>query len=230
MNQTDRLRELEERWDDCRRCELFKTRKNIVFGEGNPSADILVIGEAPGEFEDLAGRPFMGPAGEVLDGFVSHMSLDRRIDLYVTNTICCRPAVANEDERTGTIKIEDRQPSKDERVACKPRLLETIYIVDPMLIVTLGRVPYQVLFGRVPKMESLRGNMQTLHIQGVHTELRYPVMPLYHTTYLLRTFDRRVEGPWGRTMRDWVKICKIIDHLREVYYGTERPNREKSND
>ena len=244
MNQTDRLRELEERWDDCRRCELFKTRKNIVFGEGNPSADILVIGEAPGEFEDLAGRPFMGPAGEVLDGFVSHMSLDRHIDLYVTNTICCRPTVANEDERTGG-SIDLLAFYREARVTASHEVefaaLGGIYssrlgragdghLRPADLMDRTQRRGNQVLFGRVPKMESLRGNMQTFHIQGVHTELRYPVMPLYHTAYLLRTFDRRVEGPWGRTMRDWVKICKIIDHLREVYYGTERPNREKSND
>jgi uracil-DNA glycosylase len=227
MNKRERLEALEERWSDCKRCELCRTRNYVVFGEGNPEADILVIGEAPGSKEDLNGRPFIGPAGQVLDGFVDAMSLDRRYDLYVTNTVGCRPTVASEDEHTGQIRIDNRPPNKDERLSCKPRLLEIIYIVDPMLIVSLGKVPSQVLFGKAPKMEALRGNIQTLHMQGRHTEISYPVMPLYHTAYLLRTHDKREEGPWGKTMMDWVKICNVIDHLRLVYYGTERPNREE---
>ena len=226
MNQHDRLAELEERWDDCKRCDLYLTRNNIVFGEGNPKADILVIGQAPGESEDLKGRPFIGPAGEVLDGFTDTLGLSRTSDMYVTNTVCCRPTVANEDEHTGRIKVEDRQPTNDERAACKPRLHELIYLVDPMLIVTLGRVPYQVLFGKAPKMESLRGNIQTCRVPGRYMELSYPVMPLYHTAFLLRTFDKRAEGPWGKTMADWVTVCSLIDHLRSVYFGIERPNRE----
>lgn len=227
MNKQEKLSALEERWDGCRRCELCRTRNNIVFGEGSPDADILVVGEAPGEQEDAHGRPFVGPAGAVLDVFVDSVALNRNSDLFVTNTVCCRPTMPVEDERTGEVRIENRQPNKDERLCCKPRLLETIYVIDPMIIITLGKVPYQVLFGKAPKMESLRGNIQTLHMQGRNTEIRYPVMPLYHTAYLLRTHDKRAEGPWGKTMSDWVKVCNIIDHLREVYYGTARPNREE---
>lgn len=230
MNKSQLMAELEADWSECRKCELCRTRNNVVFGEGNPKADILVIGEAPGEQEDHKGRPFVGPAGDVLDGFLDTLLLRRGEDMYVTNTVCCRPTVANEDEYSGQIRIENRQPSKDERLACKPRLLETIYIIDPLLVVTMGRVPYQVLFGRAPKMESIRGNIQTLRIPGRLAEIKYPVMPLYHTAYLLRTHDKRTEGPWGKTMADWVKICNVIDHLREVYYGIDRPNREENYD
>lgn len=230
MNKREEITELARDWEDCRRCGLHRTRNNVVFGEGNPEADILVIGEAPGEHEDLKGRPFIGQAGDVLDDFVGAMYLDRDIDLFVTNAVGCRPTLASEDERTGQTRIDNRPPTKDERAACKSRLLETIYLVDPLLIVTLGRVPYQVLFGKVPKMESLRGNIQTFRMEGRQIEIKYPVMPIYHTAYLLRTHDKREEGPWGKTMVDWVIICNIIDHLREVYYGTERPNREAMND
>jgi uracil-DNA glycosylase family 4 len=229
MNKRERLEELEERWSDCRRCDLCNTRHNIVFGEGNPDADILVIGEAPGETEDGRGRPFVGPAGEVLNGFVDALSLDRNVDLFVTNTVACRPTLASEDERTGEIRIDNRPPSKDERMSCLPRLKNILYIVDPLLIITLGRVPYQVLFGKVPKMDSVRGNVQTFRTQGLYTEIKYPVMPMYHTAFLLRTHDKREEGPWGKTMADWLKVCNVIDHLREVYYGTPRPNREDIN-
>lgn len=230
MNKREEIAELARDWEDCRRCSLYRTRNHVVFGEGNPEADILVIGEAPGEHEDLKGRPFVGQAGGVLDDFIGAMHLDRDTDLFVTNAVGCRPTQASEDERTGRPRIDNRPPTKDERGACKPRLLETIYLIDPLLIVTLGRVPYQVLFGKVPKMETLRGNIQTLRLKGRHTEIKYPVMPLYHTAYLLRTHDKREEGPWGKTMVDWAIICNIIDHLREVYYGTERPNREEMDD
>lgn len=227
MNRQERMSQLADEWHGCKRCELHKTRNRIVFGEGNPEADILVIGEGPGAEEDRTGRPFIGPAGEVLSGFTEAMSLDRDADMFVTNVVCCRPTIESVDDRTGQLKIDNRQPSKDERLACNPRLLEIIYIVDPMIIITLGRVPYQVLFGRVPKMESLRGRIQTFRMEGRYTTIKYPVMPIYHTAYLLRTHDKRPEGPWGKTMKDWVKVCDVIDYLREAYYGIERPKREE---
>jgi DNA polymerase len=229
MNRRERIKELAGEWVGCKRCELHRTRNRLVFGEGNPEADILIIGEAPGEEEDRTGRPFVGPAGEVLNGFLNSMSLSREHDVFVTNTVCCRPTQEDVDERTGKIKVDNRQPSKDERTACNPRLKEIIYLVDPILIITLGRVPYQVLFGRVPKMESLRGRIQTFRMQGRKVEIKYPVMPLYHTAYLLRTHDKRTEGPWGKTAKDWVKVCNVIDYLREAYYGVERPDREDMN-
>lgn len=229
MNSRQRISELASQWVNCKRCDLHHTRNRVVFGEGNPDADILVIGEAPGAEEDLHGRPFVGEAGKILDGFTEAVGLDREHDLFVTNAVCCRPTLEDIDERTGKPRIDNRQPNKEERKGCNPRLLETIYLVDPLLIITLGRVPFQVLFGRVPKMEALRGRMQTLHFQGRNTEILYPVMPMYHTAYLLRTHDKREEGPWGRTMKDWVRVCNVIDHLREAYYGVERPKREEIN-
>jgi DNA polymerase len=227
MNRRARISSLAEEWDGCTRCGLHRTRNQLVFGEGNPEADILVIGEGPGAEEDHTGRPFIGAAGEVLSGFTGAVGLERSRDLYVTNVVCCRPTQESIDERTGKLKIDNRPPSKEERQSCYPRLLETIYIVDPLIIVTLGRVPYQTLFGRVPKMEALRGRIQTFRMPGRYTTIKYPVLPIYHTAYLLRTHDKRPEGPWGKTMEDWVKLCAVIDYLRQAYYGIERPKREK---
>lgn len=227
MNKAERLRALHEEWVDCQRCGLCHERTSVVFGEGNPDADILVIGEAPGENEDLEGRPFIGLAGQILNEFLEAAALDRWKDIYVSNVVGCRPTVEGINDRTGEPKIDNRPPSKEEREACRPRILEIIYIVDPLLIITIGKVPYQVLFGKAQKMESLRGRMQTLHLAGRHTELRYAVLPMYHTAYLNRTHDRRPEGPWGKTMQDWVKVCNVIDYLRAAYYGTEIPNREE---
>lgn len=228
MNKRERLRALRSSWIDCQKCDLCESRTNVVFGEGNPEADILVIGEAPGENEDYEGRPFIGVAGQILNEFLDSCALSREDDVYVTNVVGCRPTVEGINDRTGEPKIDNRPPSKDEREACRPRVLEIIYIIDPLLIVTIGKVPFQVLFGRAPKMESLRGHMQTLHLAGRHdTDLRYAVLPMYHTAFLNRTHDRRAEGPWGKTMTDWVKVCNVIDYLRSAYYGIEPPNREE---
>lgn len=214
------LKELEEDWIDCRRCDLCHTRTNVVFGEGNPNADILVIGEGPGKEEDETGRPFVGESGQILDQMVDAIAWDRERDLYIANTVCCRPTqeVKGDD---GKMRIENRPPSKSEREACRPRLLETIYIVDPLLIITLGKVPTQALLGKISTMESMRGKLYAATLQGRHLPIRYSVMPVYHTAFLLRTFDRRDEGAWGKSARDYVLACKIVDHLREAYYGTK---------
>lgn len=227
MNKKERLDALRESWANCQKCGLCEERNNVVFGEGNPDADILVLGEAPGEAEDNEGRPFIGLAGEILDEFLGAAVLNRWEDIYATNVVGCRPTVEGIDSRTGKPRVDNRAPSKVERDACKPRLLELIYIIDPLIIVTIGKVPFQVLLGKAPKIDSLRGNIQTLHLAGRHTEVRYGVMPMYSTTFLNNTYDRRSEGPWGKTMRDWVKVCNVIDYLRSAYYGTPTPNREE---
>lgn len=224
------LRDLKAEWINCNGCDLSKTRRNVVFGEGNPNADILVVGEGPGENEDKYGRPFVGVAGQILDQFLNAVGLSREKDLYMTNVVGCRPILESIDERTGAPKTDNRPPSKDERMACKPRLMEILYQVDPLLIITIGKVPMQVLLGKAPTMASIRGRMQTLHVDGRHTEIRYAVLPMYHTAFLNRTHDVRKEGPWGKTMQDWVLACNVIDYLREGYYGTPRPNREEQAD
>jgi uracil-DNA glycosylase len=219
------LSKLREDWGICKRCGLAETRHKLVFGEGNPNADILVVGEAPGAKEDLTGLPFQGDAGEVLNGFLKRFDLDRRTDLYITNVVCCRPTMEVMDERTGEVRLDNRPPSKQERLACRPRLLDIVYIVDPLLIITIGKVPYQALLGKAPKMASVRGRMQTLTLAGKYTDIRYAVLPMYHTAFLLRTHDQRNEGPWGRTYRDWALACDVIDYLREAYQGIPQPNR-----
>jgi DNA polymerase len=221
------LRDLKDEWINCNRCELSKTRRSVVFGGGNPNADILVVGEGPGENEDNTGRPFVGIAGQILDQFLETVGLNREEDLYVTNVVGCRPILESVDDRTGEMRTDNRPPSKDERLACKPRLMEIIYQVDPLLIITIGKVPLQVLLGKAPTMASIRGRMQTFHMEGRYTEIRYAVLPMYHTAFLNRTHDIRKEGPWGKTMQDWVLACNVIDYLREGYYGTPRPNREE---
>jgi len=212
------LKALEKEWIDCQRCELCKTRINVVFGSGNPDSEVLVIGEAPGREEDETGLPFVGDAGRVLNELFDAIGWDRERDVYITNTVCCRPTSEVTDE-DGKPRVENRPPSKTEREACRPRLLEVIYIVDPLLIIAVGKVPAQALLGKVATMDSMRGRIYSATLQGRHVPIKYAVLPVYHTAYLLRTFDKREEGPWGKTAKDFALACKIIDELKAAYYG-----------
>lgn len=221
------LAALQQEWQHCDRCKLCEERTKVVFGDGNPNADILVIGEAPGATEDRTGMPFQGDAGEVLNQIINALKLDRDDDLYVTNVVGCRPTVEAENDRTGEKYLENRAPSKDERDACRERLMEIIYQVDPYLIIATGKVAAQALLGRVSKMKAMRGQVFTMTMPGRHTDVRYPVMVTYHSSYLLRIHDHRPEGVWGQTLRDFLKAAEIVDYLRLAYRGIEPPDRRR---
>ena len=221
------LSELRTEWEDCQRCSLSDERNLLVFGEGNPHADILFIGEAPGEEEDNQGIPFIGPAGGMFNDMIEAVGLDRDEDMFVTNVVCCRPTLESKDDRTGGTKIENRNPNKEERESCRPRLLETVYQVDPLIIVASGNVALQAILSGAPKITAIQGHFQTMHLEGRHRPLRYAVMPIFHPSYLLRSHDRRPEGPWGKTMENWWTVCNVLDYLRAAYYGIAKPDREK---
>lgn len=227
MNKSQIMARLREEWVTCRRCPLREERENVVFGEGNPDADILIIGEAPGEFEDKEGRPFVGESGEILNKFLDISKLDRETDLFITNVVGCRPTIENVDDRTGELRTDNRAPNKIEKEACRERLMDIIYMVDPMIIVTVGAVPLQALTGKTTPITKIRGMVQTMALpartNGV--TLNYALMPIFHTAYLYRCVNYAPGGPWDQTSKDFVEICMIIDYLREAYYGVVRPER-----
>ena len=119
------LIQVEKEIASCQLCPLYKTRRNIVPGEGNPHAEIMFIGEAPGEREDIEGRPFCGPAGKFLDLLLDSIGL-QRADVYIANTLKCRPPA-------------NRDPLPEEKSACRTYLEEQIRAISPKIIVTLGR-------------------------------------------------------------------------------------------
>lgn len=121
-------------WEDlkndcmsCRKCELCETRNNVVFGVGNTNADILFIGEGPGENEDLQGEPFVGRAGKLLDKMLNAIDLDRNKDIYIANIVKCRPP-------------KNRDPEKEEQEACIDWLRNQVALIKPKIIVCLGRI------------------------------------------------------------------------------------------
>jgi uracil-DNA glycosylase family 4 len=157
---------------DCRRCKLCDGRKNIVFGVGNPDAELMFVGEGPGQEEDEQGVPFVGRAGGLLTKIITDGMGLRRDDVYIANIIKCRPP-------------GNRNPEPEEIVACEPFLQRQIAIVRPRVIVTLGKFATQALLRERTPISKLRGNWLEYH--GV------PVMPTFHPAYLLRNpADKRI--------------------------------------
>jgi uracil-DNA glycosylase family 4 len=159
------LAELQAYIGDCRRCPiLVDNRTKIVFGAGNPRAELVFCGEAPGRDEDAQGEPFVGRAGKLLTKIIEAMGLTRS-DVYILNVIKCRPP-------------GNRDPLPDEVTNCHPFLLEQIDIIQPKVIVALGRHAAQTLLETTVPITKLRGRFFDWH--GV------PLMPTFHTAYLLR--------------------------------------------
>src|SRR5512135_2912444 len=144
------LLELRQEISDCIRCKLSGGRKNIVFGEGNPYAKIMFIGEGPGREEDIQGRPFVGEAGMLLTKLIEKMSIGdatlKRSDVYIANIVKCRPPM-------------NRDPEEDEVASCIGFVERQIEIIRPDVIVTLGRIALQTLLNRQElKITTVRGN------------------------------------------------------------------------
>lgn len=149
---------------DCKRCKLCTGRKNIVFGVGNPNADLMFIGEGPGADEDEQGIPFVGRAGQLLTKIIEAMGL-KRSDVYIGNIVKCRPP-------------GNRNPEPDEVKACIPFLIRQVRVINPKVIICLGSVAVQNLLNTEEKITKIRGNFKKW--QDI------PIMPTYHPAYLLR--------------------------------------------
>jgi len=160
----DTLERIREDIGDCTRCRLHKHRSHIVFGVGNPKAELVFVGEGPGHDEDVQGIPFVGRAGKLLTQIIEAMGL-RREDVYICNVIKCRPP-------------ENRTPEKDEIATCSPFLLRQLAVINPKVIVCLGNVAAQTLLGTHKPISQFRG--QWFDFRGSR------LIATYHTAYLLR--------------------------------------------
>ncbi|WP_353474521.1 uracil-DNA glycosylase [Salipiger sp. H15] len=145
-------------------CELKRGARNLVFGDGVPGARVMIVGEAPGREEDLQGKPFVGPAGQLLDRMLAAIGLDRASSVYITNVLPWRPP-------------QNREPQPDEIAMMKPFLSRHIALADPDLLVVMGNISCDALLGR-RGITKLRGNW-------AEAEGR-PVLPMFHPAYLLR--------------------------------------------
>jgi uracil-DNA glycosylase len=153
----------------CARCRLSQGRTQVVFGAGNPHADLMFVGEAPGFHEDKQGVPFVGQAGKLLDGLLAGVGLQRD-DVYIANVLKCRPP-------------GNRDPQADEIEACEPHLFRQIELIEPKVIATLGNFATKLLSGRPLGITRVHGQEQELTIAGRSVVL----YPLYHPAAALYT-------------------------------------------
>jgi uracil-DNA glycosylase len=165
LEKTQSLKELQEFIGDCKRCKLAPGRINLVFGVGNPNAELMFVGEGPGADEDERGEPFVGRAGQLLTDIIERGMRMRRQDVYICNVVKCRPP-------------GNRNPEPDEVAACEPFLMRQIEIVRPRVIVGLGTFAVQSLLKVKTPISKLRGRWH--EIRGIR------MMPTFHPAYLLR--------------------------------------------
>ena len=183
------LENLHHTCSSCTTCKLAATRKNVVFGEGNPDAQIMIIGEGPGEDEDKTGRPFVGRAGQLLDQILVAVQIPRE-SVYIANMVKCRPP-------------GNRNPEADEIASCEHWLLEQIQLIRPQIIITLGNVPTQWAMGTTLGITKTRG------VWGEFKKLSASIriFPMFHPAYLLRNPIRTTGGPKWLTWQD-IKAVK----------------------
>ena len=166
-------------WDElrsacasCNGCGLCETRKNVVFGVGNENADILFVGEGPGEQEDLKGEPFVGPAGQLLDDMLSIIDLDRKRNCYIANIVKCRPP-------------QNRDPMEVEQDACIGYLRNQVALIKPKIIVCLGRIAAKRIINEDYRITREHG--QWVQKNGIW------MTAIYHPSALLRDVSKRPE-------------------------------------
>ncbi len=180
----DTLERIREDIGDCTRCKLHKQRTKIVFGVGNPRAELVFIGEGPGHDEDVQGIPFVGRAGKLLTDIIEKGMGLRRDDVYICNVIKCRPP-------------ENRLPEKDEIATCSPFLLRQLAAIQPKVIVCLGACAAQTLLGTNRGISQFRG--QWFDFRGAQ------LIATYHPAYLLRNPNAK-----GEVWKDLQKVMTVL--------------------
>ena len=174
------LEDIQREIGDCRRCKLWHTRKNIVFGSGNPNAELVFVGEGPGEDEDIQGLPFVGRAGQKLTEIIEKGMGLKRKDVYICNVVKCRPP-------------QNREPESDEVAACKPFLEKQIAAIKPKAIVTLGRPATATLLNsKKITISKIRGIWHEYESITETQAIKIKLMPTYHPAYLLRNYTYEV--------------------------------------
>lgn len=211
------LNELKSKCESCIDCELHEKRTNIVFADGNPDAKVLLIGEAPGKDEDEQGRPFVGKAGKLLDKLLLEANIDRKKDLYIINTLKCRPTEAGVGNST---RVKNRKPSRREKETCRHFLLSQIEIIDPKIILLCGTTALESFVEKPSPITKIRGEIFELEIapssqpsprsvEGVSDSqkfLKYKAMPILHPSWLARDLSMAPNSRCALTLEDLKRI------------------------
>jgi uracil-DNA glycosylase family 4 len=191
LSRTSTLAEVEREALVCRRCPLAESRTTVVFGEGDPMAALMVVGEGPGRDEDLQGRPFVGRSGRLLDRLLLEEIGVARSDVYICNTIKCRPP-------------RNRDPEPAELAACRPFLDQQLGIIGPRVVLTLGRFAAQALLDTTEGIGRLRG--RTYSLAGTAAV----VVPTFHPAAALRGGGEVL----AKMRADFVRAAQILAAAR----------------
>lgn len=191
---TKQLEELKQKCLECKRCELGETRINVVFSDGTPeTAKAILIGEAPGENEDKTGIPFVGRAGKLLNEFLAKAGISREKDLYIINTVKCRPP-------------KNRVPTDVEKHECEHFLLSQIEIINPEIIIFCGATALKSFYSKKVPISKIRGEVMELEIASKKRKC----IPIFHPSYLLRYHSLEEGSPRDLMLKDLKKIKSII--------------------
>lgn len=200
MMKKECLEIVEKKCQSCKSCALGATRTNLVFSDGNAeTARIVLIGEAPGETEDLEGRPFVGRAGQLLNEFLAEAGISRENDLYIINTVKCRPP-------------ENRVPTDLEKACCSKFLKAQIDIIKPQAIVLCGATALKsfVELDKKTTISKVRGQWMTVSVDGVD----YRAMTIFHPSYLLRNHSMEEGSPRRLMQQDLAEIkSQVLDNI-----------------
>lgn len=187
----ENLKDIEKEVQQCKSCPLYISRNNVVFSDGSNKAKIMLIGEAPGADEDKQGKPFVGRAGKLLNEFLKLAGINRNEDLYIANTIKCRPP-------------ENRKPAKEEKAACERFLHAQIKTINPKVIVLCGATAMESFLDKKLKISKVRGEFFE-NIKG-YEGIKF--IPILHPSYLLRQHSTETGSPRDLTLKDLIKIKK----------------------
>lgn len=187
----EELEKVKQECTDCHKCELYKTRTQTVFSDGMPNHKLMLIGEAPGFYEDQKGLPFVGKAGQLLDKIFASVGLSRQKDVYICNTIKCRPP-------------ENRDPKPEEKQACQQFLDKQLEILKPKIILLCGRIALNSFVDTPLGITKVRGKW----FDGPYNS---KMMPIFHPSYLLRNDSREKGSPKWLMWQDIQEIKKAFD-------------------
>ncbi|MBQ4129069.1 MAG: uracil-DNA glycosylase [Ruminococcus sp.] len=183
---------LKNECQNCTRCDLCKTRTNVVFGVGNPDAQVLFIGEGPGENEDLQGEPFVGRAGKLLDKLMYAVDLDRNKNVYIANIVKCRPP-------------KNRDPFEDEQIECMDWLRAQTRLIKPKIIVCLGRIA---------GMKIIKSDLKISKEHGIFFNKNgIEIMAMYHPAAILRNPNMMEDA-----LKDFISLREKIEEICEHTY------------
>ena len=187
------LNQIKEKCQNCQQCPLGKTRTNVVFSDGIPNHKMMLIGEAPGFNEDQTGKPFVGRAGQLLDKIFASVGLSREKDVYICNTLKCRPP-------------DNRDPLPAEKEACRPYLEAQLEILKPRIIILCGKVALTSFLTHEKSISKIRG-------QWFDGPYGAKMMPIFHPSYLLRNASKAVGSPKWLMWQDIQEIKRVYDGL-----------------